>query len=369
VTSQTRFGSQGNKPIRKDRLLIAGLVVVAIIVMGLLLKSGCTKREDKPVAVLSDGQTVGTTAAATPATTGTTGTTAPSDVDSVVKAIIPTSSGSTASPSSSTTTAPATPKPEATATVPAATTASSNASIASHTVKQGETLQSLATLMGVSLRDLRADNQIYGTATPAAGRVLYAAKSGLVHTIKSGQTLTDISATYGVSVDAITKANGISSSTTIFAGARLVIPGASSAFWDSVTTLSRGSTAQFIWPLQGAVVSTFGWRQHPVLDVRHHHDGIDLDVPEGTTVYASAGGEVYFYGEQPGYGNVLIIEHAGAFYTLYGHLKSSLVTKGQYVEKGQRVAISGNTGISSGPHLHFELRNGEFPVDPVSFLP
>jgi hypothetical protein len=129
-------------------------------------------------------------------------------------------------------------------------------------------------------------------------------------------------------------------------------------------------TAQFIWPSQGAVVSAFGWRQHPVRQVRHHHDGIDIDVPEGSTVYASAGGEVSSYSEQPaGYGNVLILEHAGGFYTLYGHLKSSLVTTGQYVERGQRVAISGNTGISASPHLHFELRNGEFPIDPMRFLP
>jgi murein DD-endopeptidase MepM/ murein hydrolase activator NlpD len=368
VTSQTRFGNQSDRPIRKDRLLIVGLIVVAAIVIPLLLRSGAAKREDNSVVVVSDGQTVGTTgAAATPP--ATPGATSPSDVDSLVKAILPTSSGSTASPSSPSAAATTSPKPTVAPTVPATSTSSSNASILSHTVKQGETLQSIATSMGVSVRDLRADNQIYGTAAPAAGRVLYAAKSGLVHGIKSGQTLTDISATYGVSVDAITSANGISSTSTIFAGARLVIPGASSAFWDTVTTLSRGSTAQFIWPLQGTVVSSFGWRQHPVLDMRHHHDGIDLDVPEGTTVYASAGGEVYFYGEQPGYGNVLILEHAGGFYTLYGHLKSSLANKGQYVEKGQRVAISGNTGISSGPHLHFELRNGEFPVDPVSFLP
>jgi murein DD-endopeptidase MepM/ murein hydrolase activator NlpD len=236
-------------------------------------------------------------------------------------------------------------------------------------VKQGETLQSIANAMGVSLKDLRADNQIYGTDAPAAGRVLYAARGGLVHTIKSGQTLTDIAGTYGVTVNAITSANGIAVSATIFAGARLVIPGVSSTLWDTVTTLSHGKSSRFIWPLQGEVVSAFGWRTHPVLDIRQHHDGIDLDVPEGTTVYASAGGEVYFYGEQPGYGNVLILQHAGGFYTLYGHLKSSLVAKGQYVEQGQRVALSGNTGISSGPHLHFELRNGEFPVDPMSSLP
>jgi LysM repeat protein len=294
VTSQTRFGSQSDRPIRKDRLLIVGLVIVAIVVIGVLLKSGCTKRDDKPVVVVSNGQTVGTTGGATATPPATTGATAPSDVDSVVKAILPTSSGSTTSPSPSSATPPATSKPAATTPVPAVAATPSNASIVSHTAKQGETLQSIATSMGVSVRDLRASNQIYGSAAPAAGRVLYAAKTGLVHAIKSGQTLTDISATYGISVEAITRANGISSSSTIFAGARLVIPGASSAFWDTVTTLSRGSTAQFIWPLQGAVVSPFGWRQHPVLDMRHHHDGIDLDVPEGTTVYASAGGEVYF---------------------------------------------------------------------------
>jgi len=223
--------------------------------------------------------------------------------------------------------------------------------------------------MGVSVRDLRADNQIYGTDTPAVGKVLYAVKGGIVHTIKHGQTLKDIAATYGVTVDAITKANGISSSTTLYSGSRLLIPGATSAFWDTISGLSKGKSSQFIWPLLGNVVSPFGWRVHPVLGIRQHHDGIDIDVPEGTTVYASTGGTVYFYGEQSGYGNVLILQHDGGFITMYGHLKSSLVTKGQYVEKGQKIAISGNTGISSGPHLHFEMRNGEFPIDPMSFLP
>ncbi len=364
MTSQRHYGSRGEKPIRKDRLLIAGLIVVAAIVIPLLLKSGCTKREDQPISVVSDGQTVGTTgAAATPATT----TPAPADVDSTVADILgsstPSSSTSTSAPAAATT------KPATSTTPSAASTASSAAKILSHTAKQGESLQSIAGSMGVSVRDLRADNQLHGTEAPAAGRVLYAVKNGVVHTIKSGQTLTDIAATYGVTINAIASANGIATSATIFAGSRLMIPGVNSSFWDTVTTLSRGKSSRFIWPLQAEVVSVFGWRMHPVLDIRQHHDGIDLDVSEGTTVYASAGGEVYFYGEQPGYGNVLILQHSGGFYTLYGHLKTSLVAKGQYVEQGQRVALSGNTGISSGPHLHFELRNGEFPVDPMSFLP
>ncbi len=381
MTSQTRYGGGGDKPIRKDRLLIAALIVVAAILIPILLKSGCTKREDPGVTVTSDGKAVGSTGttATSPSATPTGATTSPSTakpVDDVVKDILSGSSGSSSTASSTPTAAPAataptatsTPKP-ATASAPAASSSSSNPGILSHVVKQGETLSSIASSMGVSARDLRASNQLYGTDMPAVGRVVYAAKSGLVHTIKRGQTLSDIAATYGVTVQAITTANGISASATIFAGARLVIPGVNSASWDTVSALAKGATSQFIWPLQGEVVSTFGWRQHPVLGIRQHHDGIDLDVPEGTTVYASAGGEVYFYGEQPGYGSVLMIEHDGGYYTIYGHLKSSLVKSGQYVEKGQKVALSGNTGISSGPHLHLELRNGEFPVDPMSFLP
>ncbi len=375
MTSPTRYGGEGTKPIRKDRLLIVGLIVAAAILIPILVRSGCSKREETPLTVTSAGQTVGTTATTpaasttTPpaATTATTSTARP--VDDVVNDILP--GGSTSSSTTATTPATTTPKPAAstsTATT-ASSSSSSSANILSHTVKQGETLQSIATAMGVGVRDLRASNQVYGTDAPAAGRVLYAAKNGLVHTIKRGQTLTDISTTYSVTVDAIAKANGITASSTIFAGARLFIPGASSAFWDNVAALAHNATSQFIWPLQGEVVSSFAWRNHPVLGVRQHHDGIDIDVPEGTTVYASAGGEVFFYGEQPGYGNVVILEHDGGFYTLYGHLKSAFVTKGQYVEKGQKIALSGNTGISSGPHLHFELRNGEFPVDPMSFLP
>ena len=201
------------------------------------------------------------------------------------------------------------------------------------------------------------------------GQVLYASRAGVIHTIRAGQTLTDISLTYAVAMGKLTAANGLTTGSTIYAGGRLVIPGSTSVLWDTVTRLSKGTRSDYIWPLEGKVVSGFGWRVHEVLKVKQHHDGIDLDVPEGTVVYASSPGKVYFYGEQPGYGNVLIIEHAKDWYTLYGHLSSALAYVGQYVEAGQRVALSGNTGVSSGPHLHFEMRNGEFPVDPMRYLP
>ncbi|MEW5826073.1 MAG: M23 family metallopeptidase [Candidatus Bipolaricaulota bacterium] len=346
--------------------MIALLILAAVIAIPFLARLGGNRTSEEGLDVVSGGQTVGQVGAATPEATSTP--TAVGDVQSVVDELLsgPEASASPAAPASAATPAAAS-APVASGSSSAASTTPN--SIQSYTVKAGDTVQRIASSLGVSARDLRASNQLFESDSLQVGKVLYASKDGLVHTIKSGQTLSDISVTYGVSANAIAMANGIATSSTIFAGSRLVIPGASSAFWDTVDKLAHGRATLFSWPLEGEVVSTYGWRDHPVLDMRHHHDGIDLDVPEGTTVYASAPGEVYYYGEQPGYGNVLILEHATNYYTLYGHLSSSLVRVGQYVERSQRVALTGNTGISSGPHLHFELRNGEFPLDPLQVLP
>ncbi len=238
-----------------------------------------------------------------------------------------------------------------------------------HTVDDGESIADIATVLGVTISNLLASNRLFGGEQLQPNQVLYASDKGIVHIIQLGQTLSDIARSYAVPLETLMDANDLTSSSTIFAGDRILIPGATTSFWNNAVALSKGVSTQFIWPLAGELVSEFGWRVHPVLGDRHHHDGIDLDVPEGTAVHATAAGEVYFYGEQPGYGNVLIIEHANGFYTLYGHLSDSFVFAGQYVEMGQAVARSGNTGISSGPHLHFELRNREYPIDPARYLP
>ena len=238
-----------------------------------------------------------------------------------------------------------------------------------HTVDDGETVASIATALGVTVSNLLASNRLFGGKQLQPNQVLYASDEGIVHIIQPGQTLSDIARSYAVPVETLLEANDLTTNSTIFAGDRILIPGVTTSFWNNAVVLSKGVLTQFIWPLEGEVVSQFGWRVHPVLGNRHHHDGIDIDVPEGTTVHAAAAGEVYFYGEQPGYGNVLIIEHSNGFYSFYGHLSDSFVFAGQYVEMGQAVARSGNTGISSGPHLHFELRNREYPIDPERYLP
>jgi murein DD-endopeptidase MepM/ murein hydrolase activator NlpD len=99
------------------------------------------------------------------------------------------------------------------------------------------------------------------------------------------------------------------------------------------------------------------------------HSGIDIGVPEGTSVHATASGVVEYAGDQrSGYGNVVYINHPGGFITIYGHNSRLLVTPGQSVKAGDVIALSGNTGYSSGPHVHYEIRYQSQVVDPAPFM-
>ncbi|MEF3244523.1 MAG: peptidoglycan DD-metalloendopeptidase family protein [Caldisericaceae bacterium] len=134
-------------------------------------------------------------------------------------------------------------------------------------------------------------------------------------------------------------------------------------------------TGTFIWPAKGPITSEFGMRFHPILHIWRLHDGIDIGIPTGTPIKASADGTVTYVGALSGYGNVVILSHMANFSTLYAHLKSAVVKKGQTVKKGQVIAYSDNTGWSTGPHLHFsiykiDIETGKStPVNPRDYLP
>ena len=121
----------------------------------------------------------------------------------------------------------------------------------------------------------------------------------------------------------------------------------------------------FIRPVTGPVSSRYGLRRDPFHNKRSWHNGIDIACPKGSKVKASASGKVIFAGWRGGYGRAVIIEHYGGYQTLYGHLKTLKVKKGQKVKQGQVVAHSGNTGRTTGPHLHFELRRKGRAVRPL----
>jgi murein DD-endopeptidase MepM/ murein hydrolase activator NlpD len=122
------------------------------------------------------------------------------------------------------------------------------------------------------------------------------------------------------------------------------------------------SSAGYVWPAHGVMTSPFGWRWGRM------HEGIDIAVPSGTPVVASASGTVIVAGWMGGYGNLVVVDHGNGVATAYGHNTSIAAGVGQQVAQGQLIAYSGNTGHSTGPHIHFEVRINGSPVDPLGYL-
>ena len=127
-------------------------------------------------------------------------------------------------------------------------------------------------------------------------------------------------------------------------------------------------TGQMRPPVAGPVTSGFGWRTHPVYGRRRLHTGMDFGVASGTPVLAADSGTVIYSGWYGGYGNTVVINHGNGLTTLYAHNSALLVAKDARVTKGQAVARSGSTGLSTGPHVHFEVRRNGQPVNPASYF-
>ncbi len=122
------------------------------------------------------------------------------------------------------------------------------------------------------------------------------------------------------------------------------------------------------WPVRGAVNSEFGVRQSPWTRSPEFHGGIDIRAERGTTVHAPAAGTVVFTGTQPEYGMTVIVDHGQEIKSLYGHLSKVAVQPGQRIERGAVIAYTGNTGRSSGPHLHYEILVKGQSVNPRAYL-
>lgn len=120
----------------------------------------------------------------------------------------------------------------------------------------------------------------------------------------------------------------------------------------------------FVHPVEGRITSGFGVRKDPFTEKHKFHKGIDIACPIGTPVVASAEGTVVFAGTKKGYGKTVIVEHRNGYRTLYGHLSRFTVKAGAKVKQGQKIALSGMTGRSTGPHLHFEVRRQGQPERP-----
>ncbi|HCX96327.1 hypothetical protein SPIROBIBN47_20041 [uncultured spirochete] len=234
----------------------------------------------------------------------------------------------------------------------------------SYTVRRGDTLQTIARQFGLREDTIISANSLNSKTQLQVGKTLKIPNmNGVYHTVKRNESLSTISRAYGIEMVRIVDANNIASS-ALRAGDRLFIPNAK--LDSSVLRNFYGDT--FIWPVRGPISSPFGYRTNPFSGERTYHAAIDIVVNRGTSVKATREGKVADTGYNAVFGNYVIIRHTDGYQSLYAHLDAILARKGARVNQGEVIGRSGNTGQSTGPHLHFSIfRNGQ-AVDPRKYV-
>jgi murein DD-endopeptidase MepM/ murein hydrolase activator NlpD len=294
------------------------------------------------------------------------------------------------------------------------------------TVGSGESIESIAHKHGVPVAALLQTNGFTSTSAIRPGQRLVipryvsgsapqaaapvparsATPSEIVHVAARGESLVSVARHYGVTLPALAKANNIQPNGKIATGDRLVIPTGGRPLTAQQTPASAPQIAQprtvpvekkvasttenarmvtpvpattdtvaknaeptgampsFRWPVRGRVIAGFGASTNGT-----QNDGINLAVPAGTPIKAADDGIVAYAGnELKGYGNLVLIRHSNGFVSAYAHASELLVKRGDTIKRGQVIANAGQTGNVSSPQLHFEIRKGSTPVDPIKYL-
>ncbi|MCK9221168.1 MAG: peptidoglycan DD-metalloendopeptidase family protein [Limnochordia bacterium] len=235
-----------------------------------------------------------------------------------------------------------------------------------YVVRPGDTLWDLAREFQTTVQAIKERNRLKSDIL-RIGQILridrsYAGGdvSDRVYVVAKGDSLYSIAKQYNTTIEALATANSIANPRTLPVGKTLIIPGSGSDA--SVRRM------QMSWPVTGRISSPFGPRIHPLKNVDDFHNGIDIAVPTGTKVRAAAGGVVTWSGWMGGFGYTVVIDHGDGIETLYAHNSKLQVKVGARINRGDVVALSGNTGTSTGPHLHFSIKiDGDY-VDPTNWL-
>ncbi|GAB6136985.1 peptidoglycan DD-metalloendopeptidase family protein [Halanaerobaculum tunisiense] len=244
-------------------------------------------------------------------------------------------------------------------------------------VRPGDTLYDLSQDYGVPVKVIKKANNLDSNLLQPGQKLVIprSALGGAVVTdiykmtsykVKRGDTLDNLAERFHTTVRTIKKVNDMNNP-QIRVGQKMKMP-------KLVIDLSGASKntrevdKDFVWPVKGRISSDFGWRNHPILHKKDFHEGIDVAVDRGTSVKATKAGEVLKSGWVKGFGRTVTVDHGNGVVTLYAHNSELLVRPGQYVQQGETIAKSGNTGRSTGPHLDFRMMVNGKPVNPMKYL-
>lgn len=234
--------------------------------------------------------------------------------------------------------------------------------ISVYVVREGDSLSQIAKMFNVSVNTVIWANDLHKSLIKEGQTLVILPVSGVKHTIASGETLASISKKYGGDSEEIMNFNNITKETKLVAGETIVIPDG------DMGSYSYGVTSSGVVAKGAGGPSYSSYYIRPTTGVRtqgiHGYNAIDIGTPVGTPIVASASGKVIISknsGWNGGYGSYVVISHENGSQTLYGHMSDDIVYVGQWVVQGQVIGYTGNTGKSTGPHLHFEIRGAKNP--------
>jgi murein DD-endopeptidase MepM/ murein hydrolase activator NlpD len=234
----------------------------------------------------------------------------------------------------------------------------------SYTVQSGDMIGLIASVFGLKQDTLISVNDISNTRSIQVGRkLLIPNQDGIMHKVLQNETMDDIAKKYEISAASITTVNELFSENAK-SGSNIFIP---NARMDS-TKLQEINGDLFIWPVRGRITSIYGYRRSPITGLRSFHSGLDISANIGVPIKAAMSGRVISTGYNDIFGYFVVISHHSNYRTLYAHMSRIRTESGAYVRTNQIIGDVGNTGQSTGAHLHFQVYKGGLTVNPMPLM-